>query len=125
MILMKTMRLVTYGCGDQYRPELFQPINNRQHIKPHGGLWASPVGCAYGWKEWCQDEKFGDLTQQFETFYEGQTLTVASLLDLTFFIWQQNGPEELFYRSWPDYEAMRDSGIDAIYVTENGQAETR
>ena len=119
-VYVQTMRLVTYGCGDSFRKELFVPIKNRTWIKPEGGLWASPIGCSYGWKEWCKAESWGDLTQRFETVYEGKTLVIDSLCDLAWFIWQ----EDRFVFGYPDYEAMIRLGIDGIYLTEQGQIET-
>lgn len=121
LVSVRTLRLITYGCGDSYRKELFVPVKNRQHTKPEGGLWASPVGCAYGWKEWCEAENWGDLSQSFETIYEGRTLVIDSLRDLVGFLWQENR----YGCNWPDYEAMLGLGIDGIYLTERGQYETR
>lgn len=50
-VLVKTLHLVVYGCGDLYDRKKFKPIKNRQHVKPEGGLWASPVNCSFGWNE--------------------------------------------------------------------------
>lgn len=121
LVSVRTMRLVTYGSGDSFCKELFVPIKNRQHTKPEGGLWASPVGCAFGWKEWCASQSWGDLTSKFEMVYGGHTLVIDSLRDLSSFIWQ----EDSYDFGYPDYEAMMRIGIDGIYLTERGLAETR
>jgi len=36
--------------------------NNRNGclFKPDKGFWGSPIDAKYGWKEWCEDEKFGN-----------------------------------------------------------------
>lgn len=120
MIRHVRLHLITYGCGNFFDRNRFVPIQNRRHIKPTGGLWASPVGAAYGWREWCIAEEWGDLGSSFETIYEGYTLIVDSLDDLSDFIWQPGGI------NWPDYEAMlKKNPIDGIYLTERGQDATR
>ena len=43
-----------------YDPGKFQEIKNREFIKPVGGLWASAVDAAYGWKDWCKDESYSE-----------------------------------------------------------------
>ena len=121
LVSVRTIHLITYGCGDSFCKELFVSIKNRKSTKPEGGLWASPVGCAYGWKEWCEAESWKNLTSRFETVYEGRTFVIDSLRDLSEFIWQENG----YGFGFPDYEAMMSIGIDGIYLTERGQNETR
>ena len=120
-VSVRTLHLITYGLGISYRKELFTPIKNREHTKPEGGLWASPVGCSYGWQQWCESENWGDLTNSFETIYEGRTLVIDSLRDLSNVVWQEGSS----YRDCPDYEAMLRLGIDAIHLTERGEQETR
>lgn len=115
-----SLRLITYGCGDAFDRARFVPVQNRQHVKPFGGLWASPVDCAYGWREWCTAEDYGNLESSFQTLYKGHTLIIDSLADLTDMIWQRT-----YYCGWPDYEAMLHEGIAGIYLTERGQIETR
>ena len=121
LVSVRTMHLITYGCGDSFCRELFVPIKNRQHTKPKGGLWASPVGCSYGWKEWCEAESFGDLIKNFDVIYEGRTLVIDSLRDLAGFLWQK----DQYGSGCPDYEEMMRLGIDGIYLTERGEQETR
>lgn len=121
LVSVMNLHLITYGCGGEFRRELFVPIKNRQDTKPEGGLWASPVGCAYGWKEWCEAESWGDLMEHFETVYEGRTLVIDSLHDMAAFVWQ----ESQYGLDWPDYETMMRQGIDGIYLTERGRKETR
>ena len=121
MVSVRSLRLITYGLGSEYQKELFEPVRNKSHNKPLGGLWSSPVGCNYGWREWSEAESFGDLSSSFETEYTGRTLVIDSLADLAGMIWQNTEHG----RDWPDYEAMVVAGIDAIYLTERGQDETR
>ena len=69
--------LITYGLGNKLKKELIKPIEN-SFVKPEGGLWASPFHSAYGWKEWCQHEDFGDLTSSFIFAFEGNVLVINS-----------------------------------------------
>lgn len=119
-VSLLTLRLVTYGLGNAFDSKKFEPVKNRKHIKPYGGLWASPVGCAYGWREWCESENWGDLSSCFETEYTGRTLVIFSIADLEKVSWIDG-----HYQSYPDYEGMLKRGIDAIYLTEQGERETR
>lgn len=124
MICPQTLHLETYGCGNAYRGELFQPIQNEQFIKPRGGLWASPVGSDYGYRNFCERSQYrlDALATRFETWYEGQTLVINDMEDLADVIWQQRSSR---WFPWPDYEAMLHQGIDAIYLTAQGERLTR
>jgi hypothetical protein len=54
------MEYIHYGAK-QYDPEKFHQIKNRFRpitAKPEGGLWGSPVGAKYGWKEWNESNDF-------------------------------------------------------------------
>lgn len=116
------LRLVTYGCGDGYRSGKFQPIRNREFVRPNGGLWASPVGCDWGWRERCLAEEFGDLTTQFGFVFRGEVLRIDSFADAVAMPWQDS-PSPIC--NWPDYEVMQRVGVDAIHLTEDGQDATR
>lgn len=49
---------IHYGAKEFDRTK-FAPIKNRTcGSKPFGGLWASPVDAAFGWKEWNKIEEF-------------------------------------------------------------------
>jgi len=115
-----TLRLVTYGLGNAFDPRKFEAVKNRKHTKPCGGLWASPVDCTYGWREWCESENWGDMSSRFETEYTGRTLVIDSADDLAKVMWIN-----CHYKKYPDYEGMLKLGIDAIYLTERGERETR
>lgn len=123
-----SLTLSVYGKGLRYLPEKFQAIRNRQHVKPFGGLWGSPVGSAYGWREWCQAEEWGDLSTCFTVEYTGNTLVIDRIADLAHLPWQDYprdyGPYDTGF-SWPDYEKLLSDGVDAVYLTERGQGETR
>ena len=75
------LSLITYGLGNEIKPELIKPIKN-SWVKPKGGLWASPINSAYGWKEWCEAEEFGNLSSSFSFEFEGNVLVIDSLHDM-------------------------------------------
>lgn len=128
MIEQKTMRLISYGLGNEYRPELWKPVQNRDHNKPKGGLWASPVGCEWGWKEWCEAEDWGDLSTSFEFEFTGQTLVINSQKEAEAMPWRSLGwatSLSQFRYQFPDFEHMAREGIEAIHLTDRGQEETR
>jgi hypothetical protein len=52
------MEYIHYGAK-QYEPEKFHRIKNRAcFVKPKGGLWGSPIGAKYGWKEWNESSAY-------------------------------------------------------------------
>ena len=54
---------IHYG-SKRFRPKLFKPIRNREFFnKPYGGLWASPVDAEYGWKQWTEDNHYGERSE--------------------------------------------------------------
>lgn len=114
--------LICYGCGDEFVSADFEEITNRTHNKPSGGLWASPVNSAWGWKDWSDSEDWGDLSTSFEIIYSGNTLVIDTLFDLHHLIVQHI---DNFNSFWPDFEAMKKLGIDGIFLTEKGEKETR
>jgi hypothetical protein len=114
--------IITYGCGNQFEKEKFKPIKNRQHTKPIGGLWGSPVNSKYGWWDWGKQNYFGNFKSSFKLKYSGNTLVINSYSDLSKLVWQDNVMKFIYA---PDYEAMKKQGIDGIYMTEKGERRTR
>lgn len=52
------MKFIHYG-SKEFDKDRFTEIHNIPMCnKPSGGLWASPVGVEFGWKEWCEDNDF-------------------------------------------------------------------
>ena len=115
------MHVITYGLGGQFDASKFKPIKNQMHVKPLGGLWASPVDSECGWKQWCEAESYGNLSVSFSYYVDGKFLVIDSVADLNKFQWKT------FYDviKYPDYEAVVRAGYDAIYLTERGQNATR
>jgi hypothetical protein len=115
------MRLISYGLGE-YDTGKFRPVRNNNFVKPAGGLWASPVKARFGWRKWCQDESFGDLSSSFEFSIEGRVMVIDSLSDASQMPWLVSHGGSL---TVPDFEKMVSQGVDAVYLTRRGELETR
>jgi hypothetical protein len=126
---MKKMLLETYGIT-KFNPAKFQPIKNRTWAnKPEGGLWATPVNSKFGWKQWCelQDFRTNLLKKKFEFYYVGNIVKIDSLKDaqnkLVWYPVDVNIPS--ITRKSINFDYMKYIGVDAIWITENGESETR
>ncbi len=115
------LHLITYGLGNAFEPGKFMPVKNRGFVKPDGGLWASPSKTKWGWKHWCKAEEFGNLENHFTFHYQGNTFRIDSLPDALEMPWIS----VYDIMEFPDFEAMARMGIDAIWLTERGERETR
>jgi hypothetical protein len=117
------MILIHYG-DKSFDPNKFKPIENIGFVKPRGGLWTSPIDSNWGWKDWCHAEDFrtckigNSFTMVLKS--DSKVLKIDSLDDL------KNIPfiEHFKGISYPDFEKISES-YDAIWLTENGQIETR
>ena len=65
---MKNPVYVHFGCT-KFEPHKFEAIRNNSfpswyskkriyETKPSGGLWASRSDAPYGWKQWCEEQRF-------------------------------------------------------------------
>jgi len=116
--------LITYGCGESFQRVLFEPIKNREWIKPHGGLWSSPIDSELGWADWCKSNDYGNLSQSFEFEFEGNVFVIDSYDDAL------SAPiltcDVLDYKKhYIDFEKLIALGYDAVWLTECGEYETR
>ena len=104
-----------------------KPIKNKggSLSKPIGGLWASPINSKYGWIDWCKDEEYclDSFDVNFQFTISGKIIKIDSKCDLNLLNWVPVYKSSSICR--PDYEALYYSGIDAVWLTENGQNETR
>lgn len=116
----KTLDLITYGCGNAFDLAKFKPIHNHTR-KPTGGLWASPLDSAYGWRDWCEANDFGRLDSEFRFTLTGQVYVIDSLRDLRRIPLYQ----ETAYWAYPDWEALCRQGYDAVLLTVKGERATR
>ena len=77
---------IHYGSDHFYR-ECFDKIrNNPMFTKPFGGFWASPLYVEYGWKDWCEDEKFRECDEdnsfRFRLSKDARVLDIRDVKDL-------------------------------------------
>jgi len=110
------MKYIHFG-NDHFNINSFENIRKGGYFnKPFGGFWSSPVNSNYGWKHFCKDHNFGDLTVSFEFELKEDTkiLTIDSLYDLKQICSQFIDID--FASILEDY--------DAIYLTEKGFKET-
>lgn len=111
-----TLRPITIKNGDG-KTGLF--------IKPHGGLWCSPLDSENTWIDWCRAENYGDIDHEQRVILDVDTsnfVVIDSVEDMeTKLPWYQI--HDLFQAI--DFEAMVQQGIDGIHLTGKGQWETR
>ena len=117
--------LITYGCGNRFDSTKFHLIENQGFIKPKGGLWSSPVRSSFGWKEYCENVNYNlkSLLEFFAFSIEGSVFVVDTYADMMALPWEDYSstvPIKL-----PNYEKMVQSGIDAIFLTVEGNFMTR
>lgn len=95
-------------------------------IKPYGGLWCSPLDSAYGWIDWCKAESFGDITHEQRVILDVDMtnfVVIDSVEDMeSKLLWGQiiHSPFQAI-----DFEKIVQQGIDGVYLTEDGQYQTR
>ena len=111
---------VHYG-SKHFDPLRFMPIKNKElGTKPEGGLWASPLGCKYGWKEWNDNSKFSDCNDdnsfQFTLKDNTKILQINSIDDLVTLPKASSIIPAPSFWTILDYEKLVENGVDAIQV---------
>ncbi len=136
---------IHYGKYDHFDPKFFKEISNyitykdregnsriwRNICKPYGGIWASPVDSDFGWKEWCELEggdAFIKRTQKsfkFKLKPDSKIYTIDSVYDLEELNKKFAILDDRKFESWFDYEKMKNSGYDGLFMTAQGERTTR
>lgn len=106
---------IHYGSR-KFIKSAFIPIHNeRCFTKPFGGLWASPIGAKYGWKDWCIANHFRDCREnnafRFTLSKEANVIHIYSAKDLEQLPMQA---ERGTLSVRPDYEQILKNGVDAV-----------
>lgn len=127
---LKGITFIHYGT-EKLKKGLFKSIKNRRcWNKPRGGIWASPLNSNHSWRKFCLDENFniGTLKKHilFKISSNSKIYIINSYLDLInlrkYFI---HNTDIIFNEITIDYEKMMKDGYDGIYLTENGEYDTR
>lgn len=113
-------KYIHYG-HNRFLPHRFKPVENDSCLpKPWGGLWASPVDAAYGWKEWCEIEGFhtDNLKKHFVfTLREdAKVLYITSEDQLSDLPKKKTFPYSSMWMAM-DFEALSREGFDAVEVS--------
>lgn len=113
------MQLIHYGTN-HYDPQRVQPIRNVRWVKPHGGLWTSPVDSTWGWRDWCRSEMPGWVEKPHCLLhFSGSVHVINSLSDLMRLPWLEDT-----FGGHPDFELLAQQ-CDALHLTVAGQECTR
>ena len=122
-------KIISFGKTELTEERFIQPKND--WIKPIGGIWGSTYiqGEVYSsdWERWCIEENFGYNWKEAVIFTlkpDAKVYEVDSVQDLNNLAKAYNVHSNGFLPHL-DFEAMVAAGIDAIHLTEKGQAETR
>lgn len=78
---MKEEIYIHYG-HKHFDKNLFVEIKNENFVKPYGGLWASNIESAYGWKEWTENENFRTNKYSEDNYFKFRLSKEAKILKL-------------------------------------------
>lgn len=143
--------IVIHYSKDDFKLCKIEIKNEFMWCKPKGGIWTSPVESKYGWDKWCQDERFcdtneltkvemvidvNDVNDVDESGNKKNLIVIDKEEDLNKLLWTSRpGIREFAEKHdlkipfgmecFIDFEKMKENGIDAIFLTEQGQRKTR
>ena len=114
---MSSKKYIHYG-HKYFDKEKYVAVHNEFcFVKPQGGLWASSVDAEFGWRDWCEREKFRSCEIEnafiFKLKDEANVVHIYSKKDLFELPRMKN---EYAPSSWYclDFEKMMIDGVDAI-----------
>lgn len=123
------VQIISFGKTELTEEKFIQPKND--WIKPIGGIWGSTYipdeVCSSDWERWCIEENFGYNWREAVIFTlkpDAKVYEIDSVQDLNNLTEEYNMHSSAFLATL-NFEAMVAAGIDAIHLTEKGQAETR
>jgi len=93
-------------------------------IKPIGGLWCSPVDSKFGWRDWCKCESYDSIDSKHKVILDvdiSHFIIIDKQEDTNKLIWHEVIREHYAI----NFEKMKEKGINGIYLTEEGQYNTR
>ena len=118
------MECIHYGSS-RYDPKKWRDVHGSEggfFNKPDGGLWASPIDAEFGWREWCERERFEE--KALKRSFRFNIAPPARILELTpENVWDLPGDIELRERiGWRSYRASpfgKVVGIDFEKLSED------
>ena len=127
--ILNDLTVIHYG-HKKYDRKKFLPIRNDNWVKPKGGLWTSPVNSDLSWKSWCHSEEFRvcEESNSFKLKFlpEASVIIIDSYKDLEKLpLYEPSWGSSRLGMKYPDYEKLVEIGIDAIWLTSEGQWKTR
>jgi hypothetical protein len=125
--VVSNLTVIHYG-NFKYSTRKFRKIENKNWVKPKGGLWTSPINSEYGWKHFCDSEHFRECNEEnsfkLKFKYGTKIVIIDSVGDLNNMP-KQYCVEKNFFKDNIDFELLVKYGIDAIWLTTKGQWATR
>ena len=113
-------KYIHYG-STEFDESKFQPIKNKEiSVKPEGGLWGSPLGCRFGWKEWNDSSNYSECSKDnafiFRLSDDANVMQIKSVSDLD----ALPKAESIIpsFSAWVvlDFEELLRTGVDAIVL---------
>ena len=102
---------------DNYDQKSFKPIEYGGLNKCRYGLWACPIDCRFGWKEWCQkeDNPIGNVLFTFKLKDNAKIYVVDNYEDLE----RISTLKDRRGKGGINYKELLANNYDGIYVTDN------
>ena len=136
---MSNYKYITFGTSELSKDRFMEVRNRKMFCKPWGGLWSSPYvpneKYMSDWHRWCvcEDFRIDKLSDAvlFNIEKDANIYTIDSLDDLTNLLQEFSQEDEFGLNRFIDsrvldYERLhKDLGLDGIYLTKNGEIETR
>ena len=136
---MSKYKYITFGMLELSKDKFKEVRNREMFCKPWGGLWSSPYisneKYISDWHRWCINNDFRvDKLSDAVLFNieDGANIyTIDTLEDLTYLLEYFSQEDRFGLNNFLDsrvldYERLhKDLGLDGIYLTKNGEAETR
>lgn len=117
------MHLIHYGCK-KINFKKIKPIKNFD-FKPNGGFWSSPVNSKNGWKNFCiNDENIEILPNDYIKFRIKKNSKILKINTLWYLKRLLKKYSQYSGSVYLDFELISKE-YDAIWLTYNGELETR
>lgn len=115
---MMKQQYIHYG-HEMFDNNLFIDISNMECFpKPKGGLWGTPLNARFGWKEWCEQEKFEQFNENIRFLFtlkeEANVVHIRTAKDVLNLPQQKNPLAQNMPYVLLDFEEIKNKGVDAL-----------